>query len=160
MEEQINTEIQPLSWEASEFEVYQRDWKWYAVFVLVVGGILAYFIYTQQWLLAGVTVAMGLLLLVSGRLRPRQMSYRIDGQGVYINGKLFAFEQLKSFWLHDQDGKSYLNVISAFRLMPTLTMRINAVDKETIKSILGKFLPESGRQSEDWIDKMNRFLRV
>ena len=160
MDEQNNQEVQPLSWEASEFEVYHRDWKWYTVFVLVAGSILAYSIYTQQWLLAGVTVAVGVLLLVSGRLRPRQMSYRIDGQGIYINGKLFSFEQLKSFWLHDQDGKSYLNVISAFRLMPTITIQINAVDKETIKSILGKFLPESGRQNEDWIDKMNRFLRV
>lgn len=158
--EPVNISFEPIVWQAEEFEVYQRDWKWYLIFIVVEGGLLAYLIYTKQWILAVMAVVIGGLLLISGRLRPRLMQYQIDPQGLTINGRTFPFDKLKSFWLHDKTGKSYLNVISVLRLMPVITVRINSDDKAKIRGILGKFLPESGHKDEDWIDRINHFLKV
>jgi len=158
--EPVNFFFEPIVWQAEEFEVYQRDWKWYLIFVVVGGGLLAYLIYTKQWVLAVMTVVIGGLLLISGRLRPRLMQYQIDPQGLTINSRAFPFDKLKSFWLHDKTDKSYLNVISVLRLMPVITIRINSDDKEKIRGILKKFLPESGHKDEDWIDRINHFLKV
>lgn len=164
MEEVVSQEsvsvIEPISWQAEEFETYRRDWRWYAIFVLVWAGGLFYTFYVHQWILLAMTVVVGLLLLFSNRFRPRLMQYQLDEQGLRINEKTFAFTQLKGFWFHDKPGKTYVNLISTFRLMPAITLAIQPSDQARIKALLGQFLPEMNQKDEDWIDKINQFLKV
>ncbi|MFH0912289.1 MAG: hypothetical protein V1807_01375 [Patescibacteria group bacterium] len=152
--------FEPIVWQAEEFEVHRRDWRWYTILIaafLVVGG---YSWYARQWILLAMAVVVAGLLLISGRLKPRRMQYRLDSAGLHINERTLTFEQLKGFWFHNKSGKNYLNVISTFRLMPVITILINAQDLSSLRQALSQFVPEVNRQDEDWIDRINRFLKV
>ena len=155
-----NPQIEPLVWQAEEFETHRRGWAWYLVTILVLALLITYTVYTRQWLLTGVVVAVGIILYLSNRMKPRLMDYRVDSGGLSIGAKTFAFDQLKSFWLHIRDGQTYLNVISTQRLMPVITIKVTGVDINKIREALSKHIPESANQGEDWVDKINRFLKV
>ncbi|KKT87017.1 MAG: hypothetical protein VE97_C0008G0002 [candidate division Kazan bacterium GW2011_GWB1_45_10] len=155
-----NNSVNSIVWQAAEFETHIRDWRWYAVFSLLWVVLIGYSIYSRQWMLLASVVVVGSLLLFSNRIRPRQMTYRIDSAGLSINNKLYLFEQLKNYWFHVKDGKVYLNLVSTSKFMPTITIRIDQFNQESIQTVLAKFLPMSEHTDEDWIDKINRFLKV
>lgn len=154
------TLVEPIVWQAEEFEIHQRSWIWYLVTTIVFAVLLIYTIYTRQWLLVAIVVVIGLILYLSNRIKPRLMQYRIDEQGLHINDRTFTFDQLKNFWFYDKAGRSYLSAISTFRLMPVITVQIDPELKSSIRTTLSKAVPESGRKDEDLVDKINRFLKV
>ena len=161
MEETIdNKSFEPIVWQAAEFEVPTRDWRWHAIFSLVVVLLVGYAIYTRQWILLATILVVGGLLFFSNRIRPRQMTYKIDSSGLGINDKIYPFEQLKNYWFHAKEGRTYLNFVSTSKFMPTITIRMNSDHQENLKSVLSRILPMSDNSGEDWIDKINRWLKI
>lgn len=159
-QEQKIVVLEPIAWQAEEFETHRRDSKWYIVFGLIVALMITYTIFTRQWIFLTLTLVMGGVVLLLGKLQPRVMQYQIDNQGVHINDKLLQFERLKTFWISEGDGRVHLNLISTARFVPVIAIKIDSQNKEQIRMMLGTKLPESNRQHEDWIDKINRLLRV
>ena len=161
MEELTNNKsFEPIIWQAAEFDVYTRDWRWHAIFSLVLVLLVGYAIYSKQWILLAIVLVVGGLLLFSNRIRPRQMTYKIDNSGLNVNDKLYPFEQLKNYWFHTKEGRVYLNFVSTSKFMPTITIKINPDQQENIKLALSNILPMSGNSGEDWIDKINHWLKV
>jgi len=115
-------QFEPIIWQAEEFETHRRGWAWYLTTILVIVVLVAYTVYTRQWLLAGVVGAAGLVLYLSNRMRPRMMEYRIDPSGLSIGNRIFTFDQLKSFWFYTRESQVYLNLVSVMRLMPSLPL--------------------------------------
>ena len=162
MEQEIRQPIgtNPIEWEAEEFETHARDAKWYIIVSCILLLILAYTIWISHWILSAVVVMVGIVLYLSGRLKPRIIKYIIDNQEVKVGDKVFKYNELKTFWFSKADGVTKLNLISTFRLMPVISIRIQGDMKEKIKDVLGKFLPEAQNRGEDWIDRINRFLKI
>lgn len=161
MEEAINNKsFEPIIWEAAEFDVSTRSTRWYIIFSIVLVVLVGYAIYSSQWILLATILVVGGLLFFSNRIKPRQMTYKIDNSGLSINDKLYPFEQLKNFWFYSKEGRAYLNFVSTSKFMPTITIRINPNQQENIKNILINILPMSGNTGEDWIDKINHWLKV
>ena len=162
MEEGVkkSIEIEPIEWEAESFETHRRGWSWYLIMVAALLLVLVFAIYTHRWLLSGVVVMVGVALYLSGRMSPEKVNCRIDNQGLAIGGKLFLYDQMKSFWISQAAGVAKLNVISVQRFMPVTSLMLPAGIEEKIRKVLGSKLPESTNQKEDWIDRINRILRI
>ena len=152
--------LDPIAWQAEEYEAYRRDMKWYIGFGVIVALMLTYCVITRQWIFLALTVVMAGAVLLLGKLQPKVMQYQIDDQGVHMNDKLLQFDRLKTFWISEGDNRMHLNLISTAKLMPIIAIKIDPQNKDQIRMILGVRLPESNRQHEDWIDKLNRVLRV
>ncbi len=152
--------IEPIQWEAEEFETHARDTKWYIIVSCILLLALAYTIWISHWVLSAVVVMVGVVLYLSGRLKPRIIKYMIDSQGVKVGDRVFKYNKLKTFWFSDSDRITRLNLISIFRLMPVISIWIKAEMKDKIRTALSQVLPESQNKGEDWIDKINKFLKV
>jgi len=147
-------------WEAEEFKTYKRDSNWYILVSVILILIAAYTIYIQKWVLLAVVIMVGVVMYMSGSIKPRKIKYLVDDSGVLIGERLFGYDELKSFWFSDASGENKLNLISTIKLMPVISIMINLGDKEKIREILAKYLPESKNQGEDWIDKINRMMKI
>lgn len=160
MEIKNDQDIQPIKWQAKEFQPPKRGMYWYVIvsIVLILGMVLA--LYYNQWLIAAVILMTGIVLFLSGRVIPRAMNYHIDSTGVTINSNLIEYINLKGFWFTEVEGKTYLNLISTTRFAPVITSEIDISLKAKIKDLFDKNIPELDENSEDWIDKINRFLKV
>jgi len=152
--------IQPIEWETESFETHQRGWSWYVVVIIILLAVLAYTIYLRRWVLAGVTVMVGVVLYLSGRLRSEKIKCRIDSQGIAVGEKVFPYEQLKTFWISQSAGQLKLNLITTFRFMPVISVMITAELMDRLRQTLGGKLPEAPNRGEDWIDRINRWLKI
>ncbi len=154
-------EIKPINWEAREFDTYTRDAKWYVVAIAVLLLAIIYTIYIQYWILTGVVIMVGVALYLSGTLKPKQIKYIVNNTGITIGDKLFTYDNdLKTFWFSDVDGEIKLNLISTIKLMTVISIKVPSDKKDSIRNVLLKFLPESDNKGEDWLDKINRFIKV
>ncbi|MEA1909693.1 MAG: hypothetical protein U9M89_01545 [Patescibacteria group bacterium] len=159
-EENTQKNIDLIEWKSREFQSQKRDWKWYAIVSVVLVLVIALALYFSQWLVAAVILMVGVVLFLSNRIAPRMMNYRIDENGVTINDHLVEYGSLKGFWVVYVENKVYLNLISTTRLAPVITAEIDEGKVESIKKALGKSIPELDEKNEDWIDKINRLLKV
>ena len=153
-------EIRPIEWEAESFEVHRRGWSWYLIAAIILLLVLVYAIYVGRWLLGGVTVMVGVVLYLSGRMSPEKVSCRIDGQGIVVGHQTFAYDQLKTFWISTTPTTIKLNLISVGRFTPVISLLLKAGMEEEVRGTLGNRLPESKNRQDDWVDRINRFLRI
>ncbi|MFA5270046.1 MAG: hypothetical protein WC400_00255 [Patescibacteria group bacterium] len=162
MEEEVKKpiEIEPIEWEAESFEIHRRGLSWYLIMAAVLVLVLIFAIYTHRWLLSGVVIMVGVALYLSGRMSPEKVNCRIDGQGLTISDKMFTYGQIKSFWISQTAGVAKLNVISTQRFMPVTSLMLPQGLEEKVRKALSSRLPESPNQKEDWIDRINRILRI
>ena len=153
--------IKNINWEAKEFDTYKRDAKWYVVAIAILLLVIVYTIYVKYWILTGVAVMVGVVLYLSGTLKPKQIKYIVNDKGVFVDDRLFTFtNDIKTFWFSDVDGVIKLNLISTIKLMQVISIRVPKDKKDNIRNVLLKFLPESDNKGEDWIDKINRFMKI
>ena len=153
--------IETISWEAREFDIYKRDAKWYVIVITILLLVIMYTIYVKYWMLTGVTVMVGVVLYLSGTLKPKLIKYMVNNTGIFIDDKLFTYNSdLKIFWFSNVDRVIKLNLISTIKLMPVISIKVPSDKKDKIRNVLLKFLPESDNEGEDWIDKINRFIKV
>ena len=153
--------IETISWEAREFDIYKRDAKWYVIVVTILLLVIMYTIYIKYWMLTGVAIMVGVVLYLSGTLKPKQIKYIVNNTGIFIDDKLFTYNSdLKIFWFSNVNRIVKLNLISTIKLMPVISIKVPSDKKDKIRNVLLKFLPESDNEGEDWIDKINRFIKV
>jgi len=151
----------PITWEANEFESHARGMGWYVLVSAVLVLFLAYTLYTHRWILSAVVVMVGVVLFLSGRLQPRRVAYQIDQAGFTMGEQTLTYEQLKTFWFsRPRRASATLNLISTMRVMPVISVKIPMDMVGKAKVVLGQHLPESSNQGEDWIDRLNRWLKV
>jgi hypothetical protein len=162
MEQEVKqpTNIQPVEWEADSFEMHRRSMGWYVLVSAILLLILATTIYFRNWMLGGVVLMVGIVWYLSGRLRSVKVNYLIDDGGLTVGSKLLTYEQLKTFWISKTTDQIKLNIISTFRFMPVISILVTSDLVEPIRKALLVKIPESENRGDDWIDRINRFLKV
>jgi len=145
------------TWVAPEFIKYKKTTKWF-VGVFLVGIILALvFAWQSQW--SGV-VLVGTAVIVFTTLsgaKPKKISSSLYQDGIVTDGKVFGFNQFKSFWIEVGDlPKAKLQLLG--RLAGQISLPLFDIDPEQVRLFLGKHLPEENR-GPDIVDQINRFMR-
>ena len=159
----VTKKLQPdetlLSWQAPEFIDHDRNHQWYIAAVVVILGILAYSVYTRDWFFIGVLMVMVAVSFKYLNQKPSINLYAISRIGIFVNDRLYSFDDLHSFWIVYQPPVKTLNIMSVRKYMPALTIQLDDQDPVIIRSILKKFIPEQEKRGESFADKLSRVLK-
>lgn len=146
-------------WTAPEFARAQRSGVWY----MVTGGIwlilLAYTLYTGQWVGVAVVIMIGIVLYLLGRVAPRNFIHRLATAGIGVGEKFYPYGQLRSFWIANTPSGQTLNLVSSKKFSLAITLQLVGADVEKVRDILLEFLPEESGRGEDTVDRIGRFLK-
>lgn len=149
-----------LAWQGREFLEYNRNRKWY-VLVGVVGALLTVgALVLQQWLTAPVFALATYVVLRHADDTPRTLDYQISRLGVTVGHKFHPFSELKTFWIVYNPPAKTITFQSTGRLKPLIKLYLEDVDPEAVRETLRPYLPETPKQSEDFLDKFSRFIRL
>lgn len=149
----------PIKWSALEYGYIPKspDWFWVigiittALFVAV--AILGNILFAVFIAIAGFTIAM------YGARKPQTANFAIQARGIEINKTLYAYGNLKSFWIHyDPPRKKELSVQSEKMFMPYIKIPLGDIDPNIVREVLLKFLKEREHQ-ESLIDILGEYLR-
>lgn len=132
-----------IEWETLEYEHREKssNWYWLVGFValLLVGGAIV----MKNFLLAILVLLGAFTLVLYARRRPKIIKVAVSRNGIKIHNSLFPYHTLRSFWLHDEEGKRKIIIQSEKLLMPHIHLPLHeTTDHETLRSFLLDFLSE------------------
>ncbi|MDP3999889.1 MAG: hypothetical protein Q8Q11_00425 [bacterium] len=155
-----NSERPILAWETKEFEEYDRNKKWYAVAlvagVLLVAGALV----LQQWLVAVVFALATYVVVQHAGDKPRTLAIAISKLGVQVGKRFHPFSELKAFWVIYKPPAKTLTLQGISRFKPLIKVHLADVDPLAVQNALKDHLAEQAKESEDFIDKLSRWIRL
>lgn len=149
-----------LVWQGKEFQEYNRNRKWYLL-VGVIGVLLTVgALVLQQWLTAPVFALATFVVLRHADDKPRTITYQMSRLGVTVGEKFTPYSELKTYWIVYNPPAKTVTFQSTGRFKPLIKLELGEMDPEVIRETLKPFLPETPKQSEDFLDKFSRFIRL
>lgn len=149
-------------WEAPAYLKFERGPGWYFVMALAAVALMAYAVWTANFLFAFIVLLMGILLLLVGNKDPQKVLVQVGNNGIVWNGKLMLFQDLDEFAIvyHPPYVKT-LYLISKSPLTPRLRVELEGQDPIALRAHLRQFLKEDlDLQSEYLSDIVARLLRL
>jgi hypothetical protein len=132
-----------IEWKAPEHYHYERspDWYWAVGIISFTAAALA-FIFSN--VIFGILILVGTLALVLHTRRiPRILSYQINDRGIVVDDILYPFLTLESFWIDTLHPEPKILVKSQKFFMPYISIIIEEVDPEDVRTILLKYIAET-----------------
>ncbi len=162
VEEAIIASQDKFAWETPAFIKYNRGSLWYFVFAIVCFSLIAYAIWTANFLFAFIVFLSAIILLLVGSQDPRTVLVQVGDNGVVIDGRLHLFQDLERFSVIYQPPMSkvlYIEPRSA--LTPRLRLELMDEDPVELRNHLKRFLREDlDLQGEHVSDIFGRLLRI
>jgi hypothetical protein len=159
-ENNLISEENGVTWEASEFIAHDKSASWF-VGLAVAAVILAAVVYiaSKDIVSTGVIIIAAIIFGVYGNHKPRQMTYQLSSQGIAISNKVYSYDDYKSFSIRPEGSLMSLTFMPLKRFSPPLTIYYNAPQEESIMKILTARMPyeEPRRDTVDSLMKKIRF---
>jgi hypothetical protein len=134
--------MQPLTWNALEYEHRDRstDWFWSLGIVALGGAILAILLGN---VLFALFIVIGSATLALHALRhPHMVTFQINDKGISIDTTLYPFQTLESYDIHEHHRIPRLIIKSQKVVMPYITIPLEEVNADEVRAALAGKLPE------------------
>lgn len=146
------------SWQSPEFVRYKKDNKWLVYFISVALILSVVLGFMHIWSGVVLVVVAAIVFITLSEVHPKAISSAVYAEGLVIDGKIYNYEQIKSFWISYGDlPKVRFQLVGRFAGI--LTMPLGEEDPEQIRLFLAKHLPEEEDRGEDVTDIINRIIR-
>lgn len=106
----IHNETKKYTWSVAPYEHYERSVDWYWVMGILVLAMIIISIVTRNYLFAFLLVMGSVLTVMSLRKAPHDMQIEISERAISINGHIYQYDQIHSFWMY-KDLKEKPNIL-------------------------------------------------
>ena len=146
-------------WQAPEFEVYERDRKWYIYVSIILLAIISWAIYTDSPVMAITFILIGVVGYIHIHREPRTMDFMITRDGVVAGREIFDFDNIESFWIFYEPHIKTLSLKTTAYFMPFVHIPIHEENPSHLRKIILELVPEA-KQEEGLTQIMERLLGV
>lgn len=160
--EQVNYGNIVFQWEVKEYETYKRGRRWY----IVMGGaallLIAYAIFTANYLFALLLVLFILIIAVGQMREPLSVPFAITETGIIIGDRFYRFAELTNFWIYYNPPEVKSLYFGFDNLIKhRLHIPLYDYDPRPIHDYLSKFLEEDLEQEEEpFSDRLGRMFML
>lgn len=136
-------------WEILETAQYVRGKTWYLVAGAITLVLIAYALLTANFLFALMVALFAAIIFMSHTRAPLLLNVAITDKGVLVNGRLYEYGNMKSFWIIHEPPVTkdlYLDFQSSVR--PPLALHLDTQEPEEIRQTLVQFLAEDSAKKE------------
>jgi len=147
-----------ISWEARQFENVPRHRGWYVVLFLTLVVLLAYGLFTDNFLLGIIVILVGLLFYLFEKRESQSFKFSITTQGIRAHNSLHEFSSLEDFWIfYEPAGRKELSLKSSKKIMPYVHIPLGPTNPLDIREALLPFIPEVEHE-ESIVDSLEKFI--
>jgi hypothetical protein len=149
-----------VSWTSSEYVAHDKNAGWYALVALgtAVLATVVYFVTEGDIISTVVMGIVGLTFAVFGARKPQVLAYAIDGAGIQIGNKHYAFGAYRTFSVIEEDSIRSILLMPIQRFNLPLAIYYGPSDEEKIIQTLATYLPHEDRKISP-IDNLMRKIR-
>ena len=91
--------------------------------------------------------------------RPKTVTVRITTVGLHIDDTQIPFNNIKQFWIVDNDNHKTLNIETTAYLNHQLAIELEDQDADEVHEILSELLPEKEEQAETMAQRISHRLK-
>lgn len=146
-------------WTASEFIAHNKSLGWYSLLALAAVALAALvYLLTKDLVSVSIIIFVALVLGVAAKRKPRVLNYQLNGSGIAIGQKFYAYHEFRSFSVMQEGAFSSIMFIPLKRFMPTISIYYDPQDEERIVQMLSYYLPLENH-TRDAVDSLIHHIR-
>lgn len=146
---------QNITWEAWEFQHYPKNIGWYVTVISISIIVIAFFIFIEKDIFAGVSLAIiSLLILIFSKQLPQRVTIELTNKGVHFGNLFYPYKQIKHFWVVYNDRHKSLNFTTSAYVNNTLIIQLDEQKPEEVTEYLIQYLPEHTETQETITQKI------
>jgi len=149
-------------WEAPAYLKFERGPSWYFVMTLVAVALMAYAVWTANFLFAFIILLMAILLILVGNKEPDKILVQVGENGIVWNGRLMLFQDLDRFGIvYQPPYAKVLYIEPKSPVVPRLRVELEDQDPIALRNHLRQYVRENlDLQNEYFSDIVARLLRI
>ncbi len=148
------------TWQAPEYEVYEKSVRWYLVAGIFIAIIVAYALATNGPIMAITFILIGIVGYLHLQKDPRIITFAITSKGVLADQKFYLFDNIFSFWIFYQPHHTKtISLHTKASMLPYIHLPLEDEDPVALRELLIKNIPEI-KQDASLIDALERFLHI
>ena len=151
--------LQPISWEAEEYLVKSHNVGWFIGLAVVTIALSVLAIFLQGWTFLALIIVSAITILIYALRPPRRLSYQLDEKGLTEGGKLYPYQDYKSFGILKEGDHFSAVLVPKKRFGLQVKVYFPEGSGEQIVDLLGARLPME-EVKVDLLDKLVNFLRI
>src|SRR5512133_1002813 len=149
-------------WETPAYERHERGSRWYIGMIVVALGLIAYAVWTTNYLFAFIIIILATLLVLVGNEKPHRVLVQIGPNGIVVNGEFLSFDDIRHFAIVYQPPMVKVLYVyprgAAFRRHRIHLGQQNPVE---IRQFLRQFLEEDlDLRDEHFSDILGKLLKL
>jgi len=152
--QKVKEERAILAWKSAA-RPFRRKSKQYFTTVAIIALVLIIVSALLQWWMAiGVILTLIFVIYVLGTVEPEEIEHKISKSGLSTGGKVYLWEELKSFWFENHNGRELLVVETKKAFPSRLYFLLGSIARPPVVQILKEHLTLRAEPPVDWIDKL------
>ena len=151
--------IQPVSWEAEEYIVRERNTWWYVGLFVVAAGLCVLSVFLSWWTFLILVILSVATILISNFRPPRKIKYTLNKDGLKEGSLLHKYEDYRAFGILKEGEHFSAILIPKKRFAISTKVYFPEGSGEEIVDMLGARLPME-EVKLDFLDKIVNFLRI
>jgi len=147
------------SWEAPEYEHFEKHPKWYWVMGGILLAIVVYALITNAILMAITFILIGMLGYIYAEREPRIIRMEITPDGIRVDNYFYDYDDVRSFWIfyEVEEAIKVLSLHSKKTFLPHVHIPIGDANPIKIRETLLHYLPEI-KQELSILDRLERLI--
>jgi hypothetical protein len=136
---------QEIHWSAKEYVFHKKSVDWYWYFGLVVVCLIAFSVYTKNFLFSFVIAIGAFTMLLYATKIPNTVSYTATSRGIKTGKIQYPYSTLDSFWIDipKEDGGEKILLLRSQKIsMPMIIIPLGDANIDELHVFLSNFLDE------------------
>ncbi|MBT7007320.1 hypothetical protein HN958_02335 [Candidatus Falkowbacteria bacterium] len=143
-----------LEWNFKEYEHEAVNRTWYIVGAIVLAGLLAYSVFTANFLFAIILLLSVFVIIYQFFQAPREINVQIGEDGVIIDKRYYPYKELKNFWIiYEPPVYKYLYIDFKSDIKGVYPVPLSDENPLKVREFLLKYIDEDIEKEEAGFDE-------
>lgn len=149
-------------WSIPEYEQYERGTLWYVAAGVVVGLLIVYSYWSQNFLFGIIIGLTAVILFLRHYYQPQEVECSIDNEGITVGERRYDFGELDYFRVVEVPNIHTILYLHKKRGWHSeFPLKIDGIDPQELRLYLLNFLDEhEGHRNENMWESLARFLKL
>lgn len=150
-----------LGWMAPEFLRFERGRLWFALLILLNGGMITYAFFTGSITMMIVFAVLPMVFLLEHRKKPKAVEVILSPYGVKFGVMRLPYTTIKAFAvLHNPPMTDELHLMTNRKSHPEVVIPLLGMDPARVRHYLVTQIPEQEGKELSFLDAIVRILRL
>jgi hypothetical protein len=152
-----------IKWEIPEYEKHEKDRRWYIIAAIIALALIAYAVFTRNYLFALIIVIIGFIIITRDGQDPIVVTFSLESTGVGVGQRFYSYDTFKDFAVvyrpQDNIRGLYLNFKNTMR--PHLAIPLKQANPVQVRNYLLQFLTEDLERNDAPLSEgLSKLLRL